>query len=454
MNKRKFWLFRRLDVQLLAALGLCFLIAYGPVALIHQGLVYYRDIWVWEQENMEKEENWAASRIQEFVDRNQLTLKELDQLDRWVHQEHYLQVVLLDKQQVYLVSAMDLPVEEYDQVRSLIDEYQEYYTKELDAGRAKTLTFADGTEISMIIHSFYYEKLVQILSQLNLVLFFIIFLLSFLFFIRKKVRYIRRLSDELKILEGGDLDYAMSVQGEDEIAELARGINQMRLSILDRRHLEEENQRANQDLVMRLSHDLRTPLTALIGYLEIVLLNEEDPKQKRNYIEAARAKAFQIKEQSEKLFEYFLISQKTEDSYYLQSVPVTQLLERIRQNSIRDLESHGFKVVFQPSGNVFSGSVAVDMESFSRVMDNLVSNLFKYADPAFLIRFETIQKKDQMIFQIINRIRLTGARSSTGIGINTCERIMKAHQGRYLWKRTDDCFISTVELPLKAYIEA
>lgn len=72
----------------------------------------------------------------------------------------------------------------------------------------------------------------------------------------------------------GDLDHTIKINSNDEIAELSNQIDNLRLTLKDNFATEEANRKANYELVTALSHDLRTPLTSLMGYLDIIRLKK------------------------------------------------------------------------------------------------------------------------------------------------------------------------------------
>ena len=99
--------------------------------------------------------------------------------------------------------------------------------------------------------------------------------------IQRKVRVIKTLESELRILEGGDLDYAITVQGQDELGELAQGVEDMRRAMVSRETEKRQMEEATNRLMTSVSHDLRTPLTALLGYLGKILEGDPRPGQRK-----------------------------------------------------------------------------------------------------------------------------------------------------------------------------
>ena len=97
---------------------------------------------------------------------------------------------------------------------------------------------------------------------------------------------------------------------DDELAELAFGIDQMRCSILTHQKAEEQIRSANSQLVTAMSHDLRTPLTTLQIYTDILRLQKYEPDQLADYLNKIDAKAAQIKQLADNIFTYSLATKK------------------------------------------------------------------------------------------------------------------------------------------------
>ena len=92
---------------------------------------------------------------------------------------------------------------------------------------------------------------------------------------------------------------------EDELAKLAQGLDIMRKMLVYREEKEHEMRVAQDKLVLGMAHDLRTPLTGLMTYIEILRKQENEGKVSREYIDKAFDKIFQIRALSDQMFEYF-----------------------------------------------------------------------------------------------------------------------------------------------------
>ena len=114
---------------------------------------------------------------------------------------------------------------------------------------------------------------------LSLLLSVLVFLGIVLFFMNRKMREVLALEQEILLMSTGDLTHPVPQYSKDEIGILANELNHLRISLNENIVREQESRKANQDLITALSHDLRTPLTILTGYLEVLKLGRTPEKQ-------------------------------------------------------------------------------------------------------------------------------------------------------------------------------
>lgn len=326
---------------------------------------------------------------------------------------------------------------------------EEYTLAQSNADANGVLTFANGKQLKVMmmfdkIYSYY-----NVGYMGSLLLGGVCYLVVFLLFINRKIQYIKQLAGELKILEGGDLEYAITVKGRDEISELARGLNSMRQAVLFRENEERKNVRLNRDLVTALSHDIRTPMTSLIGYLEILKMHRFQTKeQEQKYLESAHQKAFQLKEMTDTLFEYSLVSGKTQENYDIELVSVADVLASIEDTQMADLLSDGWKIRNEFSEENRDVYLDMDMDFYRRVLDNLVSNIRKYADKSAELVFASRVRDNCFCLSVKNRVLLGETlEGSTGVGLKTCEKIMRDMNGAMKVEREKDTFCVTLIQP-------
>ncbi len=266
-----------------------------------------------------------------------------------------------------------------------------------------------------------------------------------LFFINKKIGYIGQLEKEIKILECGDLNYNISIKSNDELSSLAQSIDDMRKSFIEKLESENEARLANSELITALSHDLRTPLTALVGYLDIIEYKKYKTNEAFNqYIHNSREKAYQIKYLSDKLFEYFTVF-NTSDDLKLEIFNGNELFEQLIQEQILTLGNNGFTFNVDSCDRLFF--VELNLISIRRVFDNIFSNISKYADTSKEVNIKYYIENEKIVITVENKIDTLKRVDSTSIGLKNCKKIIALHKGEFHTLKTDDTFL--VKLILK-----
>lgn len=127
--------------------------------------------------------------------------------------------------------------------------------------------------------------------------------LTFLLLQRKSIRYIGKIAAAIQNISEGDLNIQVEVEGDDEFAMMAASLNRMEADIRELMDKERESERTKNELITNVAHDLRTPLTSIIGYLELLsrgMPMEEEMRQK--YIDIAYTKAKRLEKLIEDLF--------------------------------------------------------------------------------------------------------------------------------------------------------
>ena len=292
----------------------------------------------------------------------------------------------------------------------------------------RIIDLKDGT-IKLYIDTYALAKTIMPYIIFSLIVSIIIFIVPTILFIKRKMELIINLKDEVTIMSQGDLEHQISVQGHDEIAELSKQIDNLRITLRDNFLTEETNRRANYDLVTALSHDLRTPLTSLRGYLEIIRLKKyKNDEQYNNYLNNSIDKVNQINELANKMFEYFLVFSKEQDSE-LTNISLGVIYEYIVEN-IMALEESGFKV--SKEINYDDIYIHGNINLLKRIYNNIFSNISKYADNKEPIFIELVVNGDKknIEFRAKNtKKHLINYIESNQIGLKSVGQMMKIHGG-------------------------
>ncbi len=445
MNSMRKIGFSRLRVELLFAALVSLVVAYGCHILIKEGGNYYLDGLVASEEYMYGKNEKMSLLFQDYVDDHGLLLENTGDILHWCR-ENKTSVTLYNETTQGLYSYYSF-LGSQAQI-STVDEMAFEVSGEYATGEF-SVRFADGTRVRAL---FYYDRIYNYYNYFYTASLFaagISFLLVFMMLIARKVNYIRIMDKELKVLEGGDLEYEVTELGRDELYQLAHGINEMRKAVLRREEEERRNAQANQELVTALSHDIRTPMTSLIGYLEILKMGRyHSEEQKEEFLEISRQKAFQMKEMIDKLFEYSLVTGKMEETYHMERMEIDTILSAILDGQVSDLVNEGWEVEENLSGYTSENSVMADVEFFQRVLDNLLSNIRKYADKSGKVIVGVKEGENEFAFSIRNKVLHEEALGgSTGVGLKTCQKIMEAMDGSFRVEKTKNIYCVSVTLP-------
>lgn len=381
--------------------------------------------------------------LQDYIDETKAASNDSEKLTEWVRKQKIVSIqVYKDEILTYDSNYPDAAVEDAE-AEGAYYEWEYYYTAE----------FADGTA-DVFLYGFFSYPLYSYAMTAEILLAVILLVAIVILGIRKPVRYIGRLKAECEILGSGDLDYQVTVQGKDELSLLARGLDNMRMALRESNEKEAELTAANRRMITEMSHDLRTPLTSLLIYTEILGKKAaKDPRQAMEYVSKIEKKARQIKRLSDNIFEYALITEETKAE-----LGEPQTLRELFYDPLSEMTAYlgerGYMVELRPDTG--SGSerrqIRVNEEYINRIMDNIVSNIEKYADKSMPVRIETIytEKYGGLVFRN-GTVRDAGDRrmteGSTNIGLHNVEKMMKNMSGYCRVKQTECIFELSLMFP-------
>lgn len=281
-----------------------------------------------------------------------------------------------------------------------------------------------------------------ILSLLVSFSFYLIILQSF---IRKRIQSIQNLQEDVFTLAIGDWNHEITVSDKDEIGRLAQDLNQMRIAFLQTMDNEQQARVANKELISSLSHDLRTPLTTLKGYLEIMNLKRDNIKFRDQYLQKCLDKVEEITYLSNKMFEYSLVF-STEYNSDLSSIPVQKVMDTLVDHIqyLREMDLH---ILYEPLQT--SLSMDANFAMMQRILNNIFSNIQKYCDPWKDIVIQTTIEEDQFKMSFTNSINHHLDKvESNGIGLKSVKKMIEIHHGTFYQDETNDLFTIILTFPI------
>ncbi|HFL2424394.1 TPA: histidine kinase dimerization/phospho-acceptor domain-containing protein [Clostridioides difficile] len=208
-------------------------------------------------------------------------------------------------------------------------------------------------------------------------LFSICIFLGFTIYITKRLSYLSYVIEGTERIKKGELDYKIKITGNDNFTFLAENINNIGEG-LDRAIEEQvKSERMKSDLITNVSHDLKTPLTSIINYVDLIKKEESiQPEYINDYINVLESKSKRLKLLIEDLFEASRVSSGNIE-LQISKIDLVQLLRQ----SIGELEEKLSKNNLYLKLNVPNDKVYIwaDGRRMYRVFENLLSNIAKYS---------------------------------------------------------------------------
>uniref|UniRef100_UPI003709702A HAMP domain-containing sensor histidine kinase n=1 Tax=Paenibacillus antibioticophila TaxID=1274374 RepID=UPI003709702A len=318
-----------------------------------------------------------------------------------------------------------------------------------------------SNEIDWLLESFPYFNMIMLLIE---------FILSFLILTRRIVKDLMTLESGLQTITEGDLSYRVPVQRQDELGRVAFNINQMTERLERQIVKEREAEQSKMELITGISHDLRTPLTSIIGYIELLRSNSfQDQEEYDRFVQNTYNKAAHLKKLLDDLFEYTRLS-SIDTHINAHRIDLCQLLNQLLFE-IEPIAYENELHIIKEIGSMPVYSV-VDSDKIARAIDNLLMNALKYSFKPGAIRIRMLTDHKQVTIEVENRgtpltreqqdklferfYKVDYSRSSEGIqtgaglGLSIARNIAELHGGSLTLNHEKDLFIFKLKLPIEA----
>ncbi len=200
---------------------------------------------------------------------------------------------------------------------------------------------------------------------------------AFLMLQKKSMDYITRLSTAIQNISEGDLNTTVEVVGDDEFSAMAANLNKMVEDIRRLMDKERESERTKNELITNIAHDLRTPLTSIIGYLELLSgpSSAIPPEMEKKYIHITYTKAKRLEKLIEDLFGFTKLNYG-KVSMKVSKVDIVKLLSQLLEEFYPNFMDKD--LAYELQSNVPAKIINADGNLLARLFDNLINNAIKY----------------------------------------------------------------------------
>ncbi|MDT2760736.1 sensor histidine kinase [Enterococcus xiangfangensis] len=277
---------------------------------------------------------------------------------------------------------------------------------------------------------------------------------------------LRHIINELHYIANGNYDYRIPFELRGDLSKVVDSINGLVDSTVAAIEDEREIEKSKDELITNVSHDIRTPLTSIIGYLGLIEDGQyQNDEEILKYTSIAYNKAKQMKSLVEDLFEYSKVRQPSVPVNNV-SFDMVQLLEQLAADFELEAKKKNIQIQVETTENqlIMDG----DTEKLVRVFNNLITNALKYGADADKIIIEIEKMKNEAVVTVKNNgqpiprealeqlfdrfYRVDGSRSQeisgTGLGLAIAQNIVNLHGGYIYAQSSDDWTSFIIHLPL------
>lgn len=264
---------------------------------------------------------------------------------------------------------------------------------------------------------------------------------------------------------GGDLNFLIREKGDLALSKLAKNINSINKGFKISIEEQIKNERLKSELVTNVSHDLKTPLTSIINYTDILLREDISEEERNKFLQVLNSKSLRLKKLIEDLFEISKINSGKVELNRSQ-VDVVELVDQsIAEYSDTEIYlDKNLSFIIQPFTPVLE--MSLDGNKMSRVFENLINNALKYSlkETRVYVTIEEIDKGVKISFKNISFDALNFDKSEiferftrgdksrnsevdgSGLGLSIAKSIVELHGGKMYIEFDGDLFKAIIEL--------
>jgi signal transduction histidine kinase len=277
----------------------------------------------------------------------------------------------------------------------------------------------------------------------------------------KKVQSFKAIQEGVDKIKAGDLHHRIEVAGKGEFNHLASNINSISEGLEKAVEGELKSERLKTELITNVSHDIRTPLTSIITYVDL-LKNERDPEKIDEFVEVLDQKSQRLKVLTDDLFDAAKASSGNMP-VFLEEIDIVSLLTQGLGEVDDKIEASELEFkIRQPENKVY---IKADGKLLWRSIENLLSNIFKYSLPRsrVYIDIEDIGNEVLITFKNISAFELNisedelmerftrGDESRTsqgsGLGLSIAKSLIELQKGTFTIQIDGDLFKAMIYMP-------
>ncbi|MEG1312633.1 MAG: alanine--tRNA ligase-related protein, partial [Romboutsia sp.] len=295
-----------------------------------------------------------------------------------------------------------------------------------------------------------------------------IVLTFFIIYTIKKLDYINEIMEGTKKIKEGNINYKIPIKGNNNFTVLAENINNIGQGLENSIHNQLKSERMKSELITNVSHDLKTPLTSIINYVELIKKEENiEPQHIKEYINVLDSKSRRLKILIEDLFEASKVGSGSIE-LNMEKIELNQLLRQIIGEMEQKLSTSNLDIKLNiPEEKIY---INADGKRMYRVFENLLSNISKYSLSGTRVYIDLKENEDNIQLsmknissyelnfdssEIMERFKRGDKSRNTegsGLGLAIAKDLINLQGGQFNIDIDGDLFKATIEFK-KYYIK-
>lgn len=316
------------------------------------------------------------------------------------------------------------------------------------------ITFIGGVVSVLLYELFYNEVMLLFGIPMSMILFTL--------YVVKKLAYLSNIIEGTSRIKNGELDYKIDVVGNDSFTNLAENINNIGEGLEKSIETQLRSERMKSELITNVSHDLKTPLTSIINYVELIKKEEVSPEHVNDYIKVLDQKSKRLKILIEDLFEASKASSGNLE-LNMENLDIVQLLRQSIGEMEEKLSNSNLDIRLNLSSEKIN--IYADGRRMYRVFENLLSNISKYSLPSTRVYIDLSESDESVIItmknissyelnfdatEITERFKRADESRNTegsGLGLAISKDLVNLQGGKFSVEIDGDLFKSILEFP-------